>query len=310
MSDQAFENDPLLSLADAGDATETSTEAEAVQPEEGQGQPDATIETSEVQPEGQGREDAETGLYDELLSTVPEEYHEQLRAAAEGMNRNVNAKLQEAAEYRKSWEAFSDLNLQDVGAESIGALLEFAQDVSNPETARDALMAIAEAVGVDLGAVEAAAAEGGQDDDNDVPLTRAEFEAWQAQQRAEFEENQRLIALQAEAHAQYTREFNEVEKLNGKPFGTQPGPNGEPSERQELINLAARFRADHDEPIKAAYQWMRKIRGQAEAALVNSQPKSPAVAEKGGRASSTVQPVDDFDTALRLHLERNASAST
>lgn len=289
MSEQGFDN-PLDALV--GD--ETSTETETVQPPEGQGQSDVDS-TSAVQPEGQGQQDAQTGLYD--LSTVPEEHRSFVEEHLKNIERNANAKFQEHAEYRKSWEPFGELGLQDVGAEGVGALLEFAQDLSNPETARDAILAIAQAAGVDLDQAEAMADEA---DDNDAPLTRAEFEAWQNQQRQQWEEQQQLNTLREQALAGYQKEFAEVEGLNGKPF--------EGAEKQRLIALAKRFQSDHDEPIKAAFEFMQSLRGEAEKALVDGQPTPPAPSEPGGRASSPVQPVDDWDEALRLHRERNASA--
>ena len=222
----------------------------------------------------------------------------------------MNGRLQESAEAVKAWEPFGELGLQDVGAEGIGALLEFAQDLSSPETARDAILAIAEAAGVDLADAGAPLGDGGDETDQDVPLTRAEFEAWQQEQRATWERDQQMVQLREQAVAELNKEFSEVEAMNGKPFNTAPGSgfDGKLSEKQALISLAKRFQTDHDEPIKAAYQWMQSVRGQAEAGLVNGQPTPPAAAETGGRASSVVQPVDDFDTALRLHKEWNASA--
>lgn len=309
-----FEN-PLDALATPDpdtDTNPTSPEAEAVQPDEGQGAPDAsTTDTpSAVQPEGQGQPDATTGLFDEYLSSVPEEHRSAVEQYLKDAERNVNGKLQESAEAVKTWEPFAELGLQDVGAEGIGALLEFAQDLSNPETARDALLAIAEAAGVDLSDAGAPQGDGGDEIDQDTPLTRAEFEAWQQQQRAQWEQDQQMVQLREQAAAELNKEFAAVEALNGKPFDATPGSgsDGKLSERQELIALAKRFQPDHDEPIKAAFQLMQRIRGQAEASLVNGQPTPPVAAEHGGRASSTVEPVDDFDTALRLHVERNASA--
>lgn len=303
------DENPLAALA-APD--ETSPETEAVQPEapsaDGQGSPDvsSTDEPSAVQPEGQGLPDAETGLFNEYLTSVPEEHRSTVEQYLKDAERNVNGKLQEAAEAAKSWEPFSELNLQDVGAEGVGALLEFAQDLSNPETAADAIRAIAEAAGVDLNS-SFEPGDGPDSEESDVPLTRAEFQAWQQEQVAQAEQARQFAEARDTERARLDKEYAEVEALHGKKFGTAKGPNGEPTERERLIALAVRFQPDHDEPIKAAYQWMQSIRGDAEAALVNSQPTPPGPSERGGRASSPVQPVDNFDDALRIHTERNAS---
>jgi hypothetical protein len=305
------EDNPLDALVVAGDDT-TSTEAETSTAPEGQGSPDATPESSAVQPEGQGQSDAETGLYD--LSTVPEEHRSIVEQHLKEIERNANTKFQEAAEYRKSWEPFGELGLQEVGPQGVGALLQFAQDISseNPETARGAFMALAEAAGVDLAGAVAPQGEGIDPDDSaDAPLTRAEFKAWQDKQQAEQVEAQRLADLRVQGEAGLRAEYTEVETLNGKAFDTTPGSgsDGELSEQAELIALAKQFQLTHDRPIEAAFQWMQRIRGQAEKALVDRQPTPPAPAERGGRASSPVEAVDDWDTAERLHRERRASVN-
>jgi hypothetical protein len=297
MSDQAVAN--LDALVDEAPAPETSAETEAVQPTEGQGQPDVTEApegtSAEVQPEGQGQPDAESGdLYQGLLTTVPEEYHDALREAAEEMNRNVNAKLQEAAELRKSFEPYGELGLTDLDPSGLQALLQFADQISDPATARDAVLGLVDALEIDLNGDPADA-----EPPDPVEQVRAEVAQIREEQR-EREEATALAVAQAEADKALRAEYADVEKLNGKPFSTE--------ERQQLIHLAKRFQADNDRPIEAAYKVIQSIAGQAEAGLVNSQPAHPAPAEAGGRASSAVQPVDDFDTAERLHRERNASA--
>jgi hypothetical protein len=273
----------------------TSTEAEQVQPDEGQGQPIA--EPSAVQPEGQGQPDAQTGLYD--LSTVPEEYRSHVERIAKDIDRNVNAKLQEAAEYRKSWEPYSQLGVNEVDPEGLAALMEFAQAISDPDSARDAILNLAQALELDLGVdPDAFDDEGGEADP--VESLRAEIESIKQAEAARQEQAQ-IAQLQQQALTSYQSEYAEVEKLNGKPFS--------PEEKTQLIGLAKRFQLDHDEPIKAAYQLIQSISGSAEKALVDGQPTPPAPAEPAGRASSTVQPVDNWDDALRLHRERNASAT-
>ena len=302
---------------------ETSPEAEAVQPEEGQGQPDAT-ETSAVQPEGQGQPDAETGLYD--LSTVPEEHRAFVEEHLKNVERNANGKFQEHAEYREGWQPYEELGIQDIDPGGLGALIGFAEKLVDPETgeldpvaARDAIMEFAEGLGVDLagdGQHEGDLDAGDADDetDDDVPSWARQLmdkDAERERQAAEAAEQEELREITTAAEAAYRKEFEEVESLNGQPFDKTPGssPDGDPqrSERDFLIGLAKRFQLDNDEPIKAAYQLMQTISGRAEAALVNGQPEQPKPSEGRGRASSPVRAVDTFEDAERIHRERNAS---
>jgi hypothetical protein len=291
--------DPLASLIESDP---TSTPAEPVQPEdatgaEGQGQPIAD-QPSAVQPEGQGQPDAQTGLYD--LSTVPEEYRSHVEQHLKDIERNANKRFQEAAEYRKAWEPYESLGINEVDPEGLSALMEFAQAIADPESARDAVLNLAQALELDLNATPEYDPDNPDNEPDPVEELRAKVEAIE-QERAAQQEQAQIAQLQQQAEAAYRAEFAEVEGLNGKPFSQE--------EKVELIGLARRFQLDHDEPIKAAYQFINSIRGGAEKALVDSQPAPPAPAEPAGRASSAVQPVDSFEEALRLHMERNASAS-
>ena len=281
----------MADLVDPLDAAFTTPDG-GTAPEGGQGQP-ADDTTSAVQPEGQGQPDASTGLYD--LSAVPEQYRSEVERIAKDIDRNVNSKLQEYADHRKQWEPFQELGLQDFDPEGVGALLQFATRLSEGgDTAREALSNLAASLEIDLG--QAPAADAGEPSE-DTPLTRAEFEAWkQAQDEARLE-----AQYAQEAEAGFREEYAEILKANGKPFT--------PEENQRLLDLARRFQADHDQPIKAAYELINSIAGGAEAALVNGQPTPPAPAEPGGRAATTVQPVDTFEEAERLMRERRASVN-
>lgn len=275
---------------DALAADTSSTEAEAGTAHEGQGQPDAT--PSAVQPEGQGQQDASTGLYD--LSSVPEEYRSHVERIAKDIDRNVNAKLQEAADYRKSWEPYQELGLHEYDPQGLSGLMQFAEALSDPQTARDALFNLAGALEIDL-------ADGAGDPGELDPIHRLEQQQAEMQAfLAAWQEEQALNAAKEEALQGYRSEFADVEKAHGKQF--------DDAEKQRLIGLAKRFAASGEErPIEAAYAFINDIAGGAEKALVEAQPTPPAPAEPGGRASTAIQPVDSFEEAERLHRERNAS---
>ncbi len=276
---------------DALDAAFTTPDG-GTAPEGGQGQP-ADDTPSAVQPEGQGQSDAQTGLYD--LSTVPEEYRSHVEQVAKDIDRNVNAKFQEHADFRKQWEPFQELGLHEYDPEGVGALLHLATQLSQGgDSARDALLGLAEELKIDLGLEPS---EGEPADDENAPMTKAEFQAYLAAQREEALEAQ----YAQEAEEAFRAEYAEIVKQNGKPFTEE--------ENQRLLSLAKRFQPDHDEPIKAAYALINSIAGGAEAALVKGQPTPPAPAEPSGRASTTVQPVDTFEEAERLMRERRASAN-
>jgi len=267
-------------------ADQTSIAAEQVQPPEGQGQPIA--EQSAVQPdEGQGQRDS-TGPYD--LSSVPEEHRLAVEAWAKENDRKVQAKFTEAAEYRKTWEPYEALGLNEIDPESVEAIVGFARTLADEDAAKELIADLAREYGV-IDADEAPAI----DPDDPMAEIRAEL-AELREFKSQFDQDKEL---DAEA-VSLREEFEQVEQQHGRPFT--------PEEQERLAKLAQRFYAAGDEnPITAAYEVINDIAGTAEAALVAASQDQPAAAEAGGSASTAVEPVEDFDESLRLWRERNQS---
>ena len=266
---------------------------EAVQTPEVQGEP--VSEAPEVQtPEVQGQEDAETGLFD--LSTVPEEYRQFVEPIAKDIGKNADAKLREAAEYRKGWESFEELGLQEYDPEGIGALLQFADALGDPDTARSAIPNLAESIGVDLGAAPAAT-ETTDETPDELAQLRAELTELREARDSDIAAAEQA-KLEDQTVEELRAEWREVEEQHGGAFS--------PEDTVKLRDLAKRMAPDHDEPIKAAYAFITGISGDALEVFVNGAPDQPAPAEPAGVASTTATPVDDFEEAERLYRERRA----
>jgi len=273
---------------------ETSLDAEAVQPPEGQGQPVAN--ESEVQPlEGQGQQDGYEGLYD-LNAIDDPAIRSEVERIAKDIDRNVNTKLQEAAEYRKGWEPYEHLGLNQLDPEGLGALLSFADALADQSTAQGALMDLAQQVGVDLSAQVA---------DGDVeasPLTGLESEVAELREWKNSQEERELFAsVEAEETKRLQAEWSEVEERHGKPFSED--------EQARLRDLALKFVADSDTPISDAYDFIEGITGQAQSAFVDGAPDQPSPAEPAGQASTSAAPVESFEEAERLYRERRTATA-
>lgn len=273
--------------------SELEQEVEAVQPD-GQGQPVA--EGSEVQPEGQGQQDAHDGLYD-LSSIEDPAIRSEVERIAKDIDRNVNGKLQEAAEYRKGWEPYEQLGVNELDPDGLGALLQFAEALSDEETAREALLQIAETVGVDLAGVDPV---GEATEDDPIASVQQELEDLRQWRQAQ-EERELYATVEAEEAQRLEAEWAEVEEAHGRPFTDD--------EKVRLRDLAIRFVADSEQPIKDAYEFITSVAGQAQSDLVDQAPDQPSPAEPGGQASTAVEPVETFEEAERLMRERRQMAS-
>ena len=274
---------------------ETSLDAEAVQPDEGQGQPIAN--ESEVQPgEGQGHEDGYEGLYD-LNAIDDPAVRSEVERIAKDIDRNVNSKLQDAAEYRKGWEPYEHLGLNQLDPEGLGALLSFADALSDESTAQGALMDLAQQVGVDISAQNA---EGF--DPEASPLSGLESEVADLREWKNSQEERELFAtVEAEETKRLQAEWSEVEERHGKPFSED--------EQGRLRDLALKFVADSDTPISDAYDFIEGIAGRAQSALVDGAPDQPSPAEPAGQASTSAAPVESFEEAERLYRERRMATA-
>lgn len=87
------------------------------------------------EPEGQGADEAAGGLFDSYLQSVPEDQRETVGTYLRDASKNVEGRLQEAAEFRKQWEPFSQIDgLSQYDPQQLSELLAWHQQVtSNPD---------------------------------------------------------------------------------------------------------------------------------------------------------------------------------
>ncbi len=99
--------------------------------------------------EGQGGT-GDTGLYDSYLQFVPEDRRNDALAALKESSSTVDARLREAAELRKTYEPYTQIQgLTDYGPEGVGQLLGWHQTVTASEDAyREFLKTESQAAGL------------------------------------------------------------------------------------------------------------------------------------------------------------------
>jgi hypothetical protein len=255
-----------------------------VQPDLGQGVADDT--QTQVQPEGQGQGDATTGLYD--LSSVPDEYRSHVERIAKDIDRNAQTKFREAAEYRKQWQPFEELGINQQDPEQLRQLLELSQLLSDESTAQDTVLQLAQQLGLEVEGLDEPEPEG-------EPDPNAELRAMVEQLSAAENERQQQAA-QAQELERLQDEWDDIVQKHG-PFT---------DEQQTLIvELASRFDSE-EQPLWAAHRLFNQIAGHAEQGLVKAKSGEPTSAEPAGRASTAVAPPETFEDAKRLFIERNA----
>ena len=276
--------------------TDFSEDVEAVQPDSGQGLPEEVNET-EVQPlEGQGQGNGYEGLYD-LNAIDNPEVRSEVERIAKDIDRNVNSKLEEASQYRKDWEPYESLGVNQLDPEGLGALLSFAEALSDESTAQEALLDLAQQVGVSLDGPRPQSDDAEGDPVSGIEKEVADLREWRNAQ----EERELFATVEAEETKRLSAEWSEVEERHGRPFSED--------EQARLRDLALKFVADSDTPIRDAYDFIEGIAGQAQSALVDGAPDQPSPAEPAGQASTSAAPVESFEEAERLYKERRMASS-
>ena len=276
--------------------TDFSEDVEAVQPDSGQGLPEEVNET-EVQPlEGQGQGNGYEGLYD-LNAIDNPEVRSEVERIAKDIDRNVNSKLEEASQYRKGWEPYEHLGVNQLDPEGLGALLSFAEALSDESTAQEALLDLAQQVGVSLDGPRPQSDDAEGDPVSGIEKEVADLREWRNAQ----EERELFATVEAEETKRLSAEWSEVEERHGRPFSED--------EQARLRDLALKFVADSDTPIRDAYDFIEGIAGQAQSALVDGAPDQPSPAEPAGQASTSAAPVESFEEAERLYKERRMASS-
>lgn len=228
---------------------------------------------------GQGQGGTTEGLYDEVLTSAPEELRPQLQEYLKKVDGNVTRKFQEYAEKLKGYEAFEGIDgLADVPAEDLQGLLDFRNLAADPEQFESWW----EQVGVEMGFLDG---EGAEDDGLDVAGVDDETAppAWAQpliedyQQRQERETTERAQSDQAE-RVKAARESLEPRLA-------------EVTEKHSLTDKAQaavlRFARDHvetdDDPIGRGLEDYLQLTGDAQSELVEDRLNQPDAATSGGR---------------------------
>ena len=247
---------------------------EVVQPE--------TVESTE----GQG-----AAPYAEYLDKLPEDIRGAVEPVFKEWDSNVTKRFQEAAEFRKQWEPFQDMNLSDVPRdelENLIALRELAAE--SPEQFDEWLVSTA----LERGLLEQQAEDDPYAEDDSDPLEEKlnplqselnQLKEWKAQQEYE--------ARVSEAMKQVEQQVEEASQKH-------------PDVPQELAEqfLASFAESDPENAVSLAFEAAEKWMAQIQQGVVQNKLAQPEAAEQGSRADAAPEEIRDFATASRAALAR------
>jgi hypothetical protein len=257
------------------------------------------LQPEAVEPEG-------GSIFDPYLQSVPEGWdsapqgspREIVTSYLKDAEKNVNSKLQEAADLQKQFGDYKDIDLSAVPPQQLSQVLEFVREVgASPEAYQEWLRAEAEAAGL-LTPQQQQEQEPGGDPD---------FEAY-IQQRIEG-----ALSPMQQQLAQYDERFSAndqaqaQQQMEGHIESTLSGLEAEhklqlTDEQQEAV-LALGEQIETDDWVEQGFAKYQALTGQANAAFVADKASQPTPALRTGGQAAPAKPktfADVREQALEL----------
>jgi hypothetical protein len=257
----------------------------------------------DLQPD-QGQGDAGGGLFDSYLQTVPEDGRETVESYLKDASRNVESRLQEAADLKKTWEPYQPVQdtLRAYDPEQLQELLAWHQQVTSSDEAYQRWLGnAAKEAGLtpaEEDALEAAEATG--------ELTREEIQkiiADQAEQRvAPLQERLTQFETEQAINAEEQNIRTQLEQL-------QAQEKIQLSESQKAMVLDLGMNAPGENWIKEGLDRFREITTEGQRTFVEQKTSQPSPTLTGGGAER-FKPTTDWKEASEQARERLRQSQT
>lgn len=260
-------------------------------------------EGTSVQPhdESQGVETSQTSspideLYD--LSSVPDEQRPHIEPILQDVQRNVNSKFEQAAEYRKQWEPYENLGVNDIEPELMEELIAIAEIAEDENALREWWQGL----GSERGWYESDSDDeledfDFEDDDeysaDDLKQLQETIEkAIEAKTAPLFEkererEQERLLA---EADKEISAKLNELKETHGE------------FDEQAVCKLALSY--DGEDAIEKGFEDYKNLIKSAQDGVFEAKNDAPAPPEGPGVANTTPEQITSFTDAKKAAVER------
>lgn len=269
------------------------------------------IIADDVQPEaveGQGGESAEGSQapYADYLSRIPEEVRGDVEPVFRDWDANVTKRFQEASEYRKGWEPYEQIGVNQHDPATVQWALQFAQAAQHdPQSIQQWFENYAQERGLtpaqaaqelEQQSFEEMGGYGDPDAQRLEQLLQQQLQPLQQQlqQMTQWQAQQEYGARMAQA-TQYVN--SQMEELKSK----------HPDEFDEKLVeklLPQYIETDPVNAVQRAFEDSRAIRNQIEHGFVKSKTNQPDPALSGGPADLTPPPVKSLKEAEKLAIQQ------
>ncbi len=264
---------------------------------------DETDNTGAVQSDNSDQGGDGGGFYQEYLNKVPEDYRPHVEPYVKEVESNANKKFAEHAEYRKNWEPYEQLGINEYEPESLQQLLQFAELMQDEEQFKDWWKNTGETLGLfeneddDLGI---------DDDDDDFDVESALDQIIEQRMQPFIQEKQERDYEEQvnQASEEVSNRLTELQEEHGLELD---------EEEQRVVYRFAYTYADdenEDDPIGKGFQDFQRLVGDIETSTVESKANAPAPPERPGKPNTSPSPITDFKQAKEAALERFSQSRT
>lgn len=232
------------------------------------------------------------GLHEQFVSSAPEHLRDAARELVPHWDQYVQRQFTDAADYRKGWEPYEQLGINELEPQELQELLEFRDVLSNEDSFRQWYN--------DIGDILSEGQEQDPDDEYADPQIKALQQQVQemSQVLQGFTQQQQLQQQQQEFQQtamQVRQELDELKKNN---------PNLSEEDEDYICTLALKY--DSSDAIQRGFQDFQKLMGRAENGVFNQKtdPALRVAPVSGGNNDNSVEAVTTFEQAARAARER------
>lgn len=241
-----------------------------------------------TQPGSQG-----SGLHESFISSAPEHLRDAARELTPVWDQYVQGKFTENADYRKQWEPYEQLGINQLEPNELQELLEFRDIVQDEDAFRQWHQDIGELLNPDGG-------QGEEDDEfTDPAVKEMQGQLSQMQQMMQQMAQEREMQQQQQVLQQTAMEVRqELDSLKEK------NPNLTEEDEDYICTLALKY--DSQDAIQRGFQDFQKLMGRAEQGVFQNKtdPALRVAPVSGGNNDTSTEPVTTFEQAARAARER------
>jgi hypothetical protein len=236
------------------------------------------------------------GLHESFISSAPEHLRDAARELVPYWDPYVQRQFTDHANYRKNWEPYEQLGVNELDPGELEELLNFREIIQDEDQFREWY----DNVGQLLGANQDDGDVGDNTGDYDIPPELMQAISSMQQQLNELSQERQMQAEQQALNQTAAEVRQELDQLKAQ------NSNLEWNEELEDTVCTLALKYDTPDALQRGFQDYQKLVGKAENGVFNNRtdPALRVAPVSGGNNNTSVEPVTTFEQAARAARER------